>query len=350
MRCPNCSHEQEGDFTCDQCGIVFHKYNAYRSKRIERDAKKGKPPLLVLLIAVSIGAAITYKYFETPDTSRPGESEVSSVKPDTAMVRQDVQIHDVSDTSKAIESAMNSAVGITTSATSGSGFVISHDCKIITNRHVVMVDSVDAALTENTLEEARKDLEELGAYIESEASTYFAKCPGCSMYDYHNDMDPLKERYKKLESWILGQVGNVDDFFSDQGEIVVEFIDGSRYSVLDLEVSEKLDLALLHIDAVNCPVISIGDVSSMSIGEPVYAIGNPRGLRNSVTAGVFSQHRLSEQGDFIQTDAAINPGNSGGPLIDRAGRVIGINTFNLTNSEGLGFAIAINSVISEFDL
>jgi len=155
-------------------------------------------------------------------------------------------------------------------------------------------------------------------------------------------MDPLKERYIKLESWILGQVGNVDDFFSDQGEIVVEFIDGSRYSVLDLEVSETLDLALLHIDAVNCPVISIGDVSNMSIGEPVYAIGNPRGLRNSVTAGVFSQHRLSEKGDFIQTDAAINPGNSGGALVNLQGQLIGINTaiFSRTGGYmGIGFAI-----------
>ena len=78
----------------------------------------------------------------------------------------------------------------------------------------------------------------------------------------------------------------------------------------------------------------------------MYAIGNPAKLRNTVTSGIFSGFA----GSFIQTNAQINPGNSGGPLIDPAGRVLGVNTKKKVGSaiEGLGFAIPIDTVLQEF--
>ena len=75
-----------------------------------------------------------------------------------------------------------------------------------------------------------------------------------------------------------------------------------------------------------------------NIGEEVLAIGAPQGLGFSFTKGIVSSIREDEK--FIQTDTAINPGNSGGPLIDRQGCVVGVNTFGLTDSEGLNFAIS----------
>ena len=82
-------------------------------------------------------------------------------------------------------------------------------------------------------------------------------------------------------------------------------------------------------------------------GDPVFAVGSPARLQNSVTSGVFSGF---EQG-FLQTNAQIYPGNSGGPLVTEKGRVIGINTFKkITHKfEGLGFAIPVTVIWREFE-
>ncbi|NIM45122.1 MAG: PDZ domain-containing protein [Nitrososphaeria archaeon] len=90
--------------------------------------------------------------------------------------------------------------------------------------------------------------------------------------------------------------------------------------------------------------LEIGDSTNLTIGEPVFALGSPAGLVSSITSGVVSQANRTGISilPMIQTDAPINPGNSGGPLINKEGRVIGINTAKLTpisGFEGLGFAI-----------
>jgi S1-C subfamily serine protease len=82
----------------------------------------------------------------------------------------------------------------------------------------------------------------------------------------------------------------------------------------------------------------------------VYTIGSPSGLRHTVTSGVISGFRERDGQSFIQTDAPINPGNSGGPLVDENGRVLGINTMILRDTQGIGFAIPIQAVREEFGL
>ena len=109
---------------------------------------------------------------------------------------------------------------------------------------------------------------------------------------------------------------------------------------------KETDLALIKIDEVGLPTLSIGNHRAVHQGQLVFALGSPEGLENSVTMGVVSS--VARQADpnrpmvYIQTDAPINPGNSGGPLVDSEGYVVGINTFILSEaggSEGLGFAI-----------
>jgi len=113
------------------------------------------------------------------------------------------------------------------------------------------------------------------------------------------------------------------------------------------------DLALLQIDAPNLQAVTLADSSELSVGQKVYAIGNPFGLSGTMTRGIISSIRSIRNADgepiedAIQTDAAINPGNSGGPLLNSRGEVIGINAMIASNgadqSSGIGFAIPINT-------
>src|SRR5262249_32302035 len=116
------------------------------------------------------------------------------------------------------------------------------------------------------------------------------------------------------------------------------------------------DLAVLRIDAPENKLVPIlvGQSSNLQVGQMAYAIGNPFGLDLTLTTGVVSALNREIQSvtkraikNVIQTDAAINPGNSGGPLLDSAGRLIGINTAIYSPSgsnAGIGFALPVDEV------
>ena len=115
------------------------------------------------------------------------------------------------------------------------------------------------------------------------------------------------------------------------------------------------DLAVIQIDSppAGLPVVPLGDSDKLSVGQKVLAIGNPFGLDRTLTTGVISglQRPIRARNNrpidaAIQTDASINPGNSGGPLLDKFGRMIGINSQILSpagGSVGVGFAIPVNT-------
>ena len=108
-------------------------------------------------------------------------------------------------------------------------------------------------------------------------------------------------------------------------------------------VSKGSDLAVLHVYNASAtqPVLQLGSASDVRVGQEVIAVGSPLGLTNTVTRGIVSALRDVGSVRLVQTDAAINPGNSGGPLVDRQGRVIGINTMTVMPSAGQGLAFAI---------
>jgi serine protease Do len=131
----------------------------------------------------------------------------------------------------------------------------------------------------------------------------------------------------------------------------VTLYDGTHVHAQVVAVARNFDLAVLKIDKTGLTPITMGDSDQVKVGETVIAIGNPLGLKQTVSVGVVSAvHRnmgFSDFDDLIQTDAAINPGNSGGPLFNSVGEVIGINQAIYTigngkGSIGLGFAISIN--------
>lgn len=114
-------------------------------------------------------------------------------------------------------------------------------------------------------------------------------------------------------------------------------------------MDQETDLAVLRIPDRGLPFLELGDSDELKQGQLVLAFGSPFGLENSVTLGVVSsvarQFQPEDPVVYIQTDAPINPGNSGGPLVDAHGKVMGINTFIVSQSggnEGVGFAVPSN--------
>jgi len=157
--------------------------------------------------------------------------------------------------------------------------------------------------------------------------------------------------------------------WDDQGHIVTNFhvlqsassarvvlADQTSYEATLVGASPDHDLAVLRIVAnpAKFRPVAIGESSSLLVGQAVFAIGNPFGLSQTLTTGIVSAKSRTIDGpgnrtieDVIQIDAAINPGNSGGPLLDSAGRLIGVNTAIYSpsgTSAGVGFAIPVDTV------
>ncbi|MEJ8856132.1 DegQ family serine endoprotease [Variovorax robiniae] len=132
-------------------------------------------------------------------------------------------------------------------------------------------------------------------------------------------------------------------------EVTVKLTDRRELKAKVLGADPKTDIAVLKVEAKNLPVVKIGSVDDLKVGEWVLAIGSPFGFENTVTAGVVSAKGRSLPDDsavpFIQTDAAVNPGNSGGPLFNSRGEVVGINSqiYSRTGGyQGVSFAIPID--------
>ena len=143
----------------------------------------------------------------------------------------------------------------------------------------------------------------------------------------------------------------------DAQEVEAALADGTRHKAKVIGVAPEKDLAVLKLqdaDQLKLRPIPLGTSGDLQVGQSVLAIGNPFGLDQTLTTGVVSalgreiqsatRRRIS---GVIQTDAAINPGNSGGPLLDSAGRLIGINTAIQStsgSSAGIGFAVPVDTI------
>ena len=161
-------------------------------------------------------------------------------------------------------------------------------------------------------------------------------------------------------SVIAGNVQGSGAIISSDGYIVTNYhvvSGGSNIKVLTYEgqlydasfvgAETNTDLAVLKINVNNVQKLDFGNSNNVKVGEKAIALGNPGGFDFSVTEGIVSAvHRKGPNGlsIYTQTDVPVNPGNSGGPLVNKEGKIIGINNFKITGFESLAFAIESNTV------
>jgi S1-C subfamily serine protease len=153
-----------------------------------------------------------------------------------------------------------------------------------------------------------------------------------------------------------GHVVTNNHVVQNGNEVAVRFASGEVAQAEVIGVAPNYDLAVLRIKNARQlpPPVALGSSNDLKVGQLAFAIGNPFGLDQSLTSGIISalKRRLPtssgrEISNVIQTDTAINPGNSGGPLLDSAGRLIGVNTAILSpsgTSAGIGFAVPVGIV------
>ena len=173
---------------------------------------------------------------------------------------------------------------------------------------------------------------------------------------FFGDDERIKERVERGtgSGFIISEDGRlITNAHVVEGSKIVKVTlkDGQIHEGEVVGVDPITDVAVLKINAINLPTVTLGKAENLAPGEWAIAIGNPLGLDNTVTVGIISAiDRSSSQVGvpdkrvrFIQTDAAINPGNSGGPLLNAQGEVVGINTAIRADAQGLGFAIPIET-------
>ncbi len=387
MQCPSCGHKQSNSLECERCGIIFDKYlkrqerlaseRALSEKEGEKPKVKGGIPGLVagLVIGLLIGGS-TFYYFsittKEASVAAPGEAlqhqhgeEVSQRqsrvegRQKTAsfswqsenggldgLARQLAENHPIANS---VEGARNATVFIETTWGSGSGFFISQNGLIITNRHVIKMNDKELHKLNSQADKGAKALEreeKTLRYLKSKVSQVDNKEMRQQLKEDIREREQEYAKYKDLHGELLEKLHNME-IASPTDDVKVVLIDGSTYGVDSVMMSERYDLALLSISAYESPYIDTSRVP-MEQGQKVYTVGNPHGLRHTVTSGVISGYREYDGNSLIQTDAPINPGNSGGPLIDEEGRVIGVNTMIIRDTEGIGFAIPMKSVFEEF--
>ncbi|MEJ5307543.1 MAG: trypsin-like peptidase domain-containing protein [candidate division WOR-3 bacterium] len=138
----------------------------------------------------------------------------------------------------------------------------------------------------------------------------------------------------------------------DSTDCEIQMFDSSNFKAKVIESNFDMDIAFIKIISnKNFQIATVAKQKDYKVGDEVIAYGNPLGFENTVTKGIISALDREIGGiKYIQTDVPINPGNSGGPLIDKRGRVIGINTLKIADASGIGFAIPVVDILPLINL
>ncbi|MEJ2680776.1 MAG: trypsin-like peptidase domain-containing protein [Gammaproteobacteria bacterium] len=270
-------------------------------------------------------------------------------------------------------------VAIETPMGSGSGFFITSDGLIVTNKHVVRPSKTaaldktkskiartkidiekrerDLAQERDRLERFDRQLKDRKKYLDSKGMTNSKSLAEEEYLAYKERYDRRKRDYEQAQNRHQSKKREFDkmvaefNFKSSLSDVARRFKvflkDDSEHQATLVALSDKYDLALLKLSGAHTPTLTLASVKKLSQGSNVFAIGSPLGLRDSVTKGIITGYR----NHFVVTDTQILPGNSGGPLVTESGQVIGVNTLKLAqeaNRQGFGLAIPITTVQKEF--
>lgn len=275
-----------------------------------------------------------------------------------------------------VEIASIAVVGIESKLGAGSGFFLTDQGHIVTNKHVIRPSRKTDEIQEDLAKE-EKEMKAMGLKLRSrhkklkkiggELDDYKAQIYGSdgkaaavdeADYEYRYDeykehLDRWEDQNKKFQEWKkeLTAAQREISWSVSMAQVAKTFKvrtkDQKVHRAQLVYVSDKYDLALLKIDDVKSPKLEQGDTKALSQGQLVFAIGSPLGQRDSVTSGVITRVGRS----VVITDAQILPGNSGGPLIDDQGNVVAVNTVKVSQKrgqEGFGHSIPIEVVWREF--
>lgn len=316
----------------------------------------------------------------TPITSyqQPTKKEKSSTRSNNQPVKADLEqaLFKRFNPDGKIDEATLSVVTIQTKVGSGSGFFITDNGYLVTNRHVVRPSSstgwkdAEVALEarkeqledyedrlkedEDSLRNMEQSIRDNQPYIDSgKASKSEIKRFNNYVKKYerykerHDENDKkyraMEEEYKRASSEF--RFANNVSSFSKSFTIILK--DGSKHKARLVKVSKNYDLALLKLDKYKTPFLSLAKVHRPRQGARVFAIGSPLGISDSLTTGIVTKSGR----DQIFTDAQILPGNSGGPLVNKDGVVLGVNTAVVSqtrNADGLGLALYAKHIKDEF--
>lgn len=377
MQCPKCGTEQDDAAQCASCGIYVEKYAAYLAQKTiaqpvaAREIERRSFGTLGMVVA---GAVVMGGFGWIALARHKGPTEAAPV-PAHAVVA-DTGSGESTDTPIAgslrtrieasyppkneIERARNATVFIQTEwGASGSGFIVDADCRVITNRHVVEFNEAklrsDVAASGEIQSAFVAQKQQLLIEVQRlRAEFQRAQRAGASSTDLLKLRDELARRSAEFDGLAESYRSEIESKISDEAwkfkyaPLKVSLVDGTEYSVANVTISERFDLAEFTLNDSDCPFLVAGDPDELAQGGQLFTIGNPSGLTYTVTSGVFSGFRQDGDRIFLQTDAPINAGNSGGPLIDLQGRVVGINTMVLKGAQNIGFSIPVTAIDQAF--
>lgn len=276
-----------------------------------------------------------------------------------------------------VERAVMATVRVESPMGIGTGFFVSDRGHILTNRHVLQGNREDTETQRQRYREVEHRLKRYEGEIRQEENRlarayqqirdYEARISRMPADQRERARENLKDEKQNIEEWerylkekrqeyrqVKEEVDQhrrdfewQNDISLVQKQVKIGLADGSFLQAAILRVSQQHDLALLHLEGyAKTPKLETASPKHLPRGTPLYAIGNPAGLRHSVVNGILS----GMEGTWVKTNAKIYPGNSGGPLITKTGAVVGVNTFKqLTHKfEGLGFALDIDVAMADF--
>lgn len=345
--------------------------------------------LLLLLLWQGDGNAEIYKYqdedgsWKFTDAPPKNSKDVQSVtyRSNTGKLSNyQKSLHKKYKPKSPVESATLAVVTVKTKIGSGSGFFISDDCYLVTNKHVVRpTKTKNWKESEKKLNNDKSEIKDAKQYISEETErleinkrklnehdSYISGLrPGAEknneereykyrLNNYNQDIEKLDKKIRNTKKQEREFRERDSSFSMDSSissiansfEVILKDNTKARAQLVKLDKDE--DLALLKINQCKAPFLTLNQSIKPHQGMNIYAIGSPLGLKDHVTAGIITNVGKN----VINTDAQLLPGNSGGPLITPDGEVIGVNTQKVTegnpNSQGFGVAIPAKIIIQKF--